>query len=81
MQPTVLSLLCTVAMVFTVWLILPIFFLGPLAIYFGWKSFKQVSTGLPAPSPGRRLLALTPMLLAIVTMAGMITVVNVGYRA
>ncbi|GAB3378026.1 hypothetical protein [Massilia agri] len=77
----VLSLLCSVALVFTVWLILPIFILGPLGIYFGWKSFRQASTRLPTPSPGRRLLALTPMLLAIVTMVGMIAVVNVGYRA
>ncbi len=77
----VLSLLCSIAMVFTVWLILPIFLLGPLGIYFGWKSYRQVSTRTPAPGPGRRLLALTPLLLAIVTMFGMIAAVNVGYRA
>ena len=77
----VLSLLCSVALVFTVWLILPIFILGPLGIYFGWKSFRQASARRPTPSTGRRLLALAPMLLAIVTMVGMIAVVNVGYRA
>jgi len=81
MHMALLSLFCSVAMVFTVWLILPILVFGPLGIYFGWKSFRQVSKRLPTPSPGRRLLALAPMLLAIVTMVGMITVINVGYRA
>lgn len=81
MHMAALSLLCSFAMVFTVWLILPIFILGPLGVYFGWKSFRHASMRLPTPSPGRRLLALGPMLLAIVTMVGMIAVVNVGYRA
>lgn len=76
-----LSLLCSFLAVFTVWLILPIFIFGPLAIYFGWKSYKRARTRLPQMSLGRRLLALAPMLIAIATMPGTIMIISTGYRA
>lgn len=76
-----LSLLFSFLAVLTVWLILPVFIFGPLAIYFGWKSYRQARVDLPQMRLHRRLLALTPLLIAIVTMPGMMMVVSSGYRA
>ena len=78
---TALSLLCSFLAVFTLWLILPIFIFGPLAIYFGWKSYKRARARAPQMSLGRRLLALTPMLIAIATMPCAMMIISTGYRA
>ena len=76
-----LSLLCSFLVLVTCWLLLPIFILGPLAIYFGWKSYKQTRARVPQLDPARRLLALTPMFIAIATMPATIFFVNATYRA
>lgn len=76
-----LFLLFSFLAVLTVWLILPIFIFRPLAIYFGWKSCKQARVHLPQMRVHRRLLALAPLLIATVTMPGMMVVVSSGYRA
>jgi len=77
----ILSLLFSVLTIWTGWLLLPMFLFGPLAIYLGWKSYKQTRTRTPLMGPGRRLLALAPMLIAIAAIPGAFVFLNATYRA
>ncbi len=76
-----LSLLCSLLTVWTSWLVLPLFVFGPLAIYLGWKSYKQASAHLPRMKPERRLVALAPMLIGIAAIPGALVFLNATYRA
>jgi len=81
MQMAVLSLLCSLLTVWTGWLLLPMFVFGPLAIYLGWKSYKQARARAPLMGAGRRVLALMPMLIGITAIPGALAFLNVTYRA
>jgi hypothetical protein len=81
MVMALLSLLCSFFLFLTWWLVLPILVLGPLSIYFAFKSYKQAMARFPGGGIGVRLLALTPMFTAIATFPLMVIFFNNQYQA
>jgi len=76
-----LSLLCSLLLFLTAWTGVSILILGPLSIYCGWKSYKQKRARAISLGGGARLLALTPMLIAIAAIPLALIFVGATYRA
>jgi len=76
-----LSLMCSLLVFLTSWAVLPIFVFIPLAIWCGWRSYRQAAARHPAPGMGRRLLALVPLGVAIATIPLVVLFFQHGYRA
>jgi hypothetical protein len=60
-----LSLACSVSLFLTGWTMLSFFIFGPLGIYLGWKSYQRSRARARPFGIGRRLVALTPLFIAI----------------
>ena len=75
-----LSLFCSMLTFVTSWLVLPILLFCPLALFFGAKSYKEVSLLFPK-SIIAKLLATTPMVIALVVVPLSLIFINQNYQA
>lgn len=57
------------------------FFFGPLSLYFGWKSYRQTAERVSQMGLSMRLLALTPLVIAIATIPLTLMFMQAAYRA
>lgn len=76
-----LSLACSLLLFLTGWTVLSFFIFGPLGIYFAWRSYRRTRTLLRPFSTGRRLLALTPLFIAIAVIPLTLMFISATYRA
>ena len=67
-----LSLLLSVMSVLTLWLIIPVFVLPPLAFFIGYKAYRA--------SRSRKLLSCVPMAVAVAAFFLDVYILSVGYR-
>lgn len=75
------SLLCSVAMVLTCWLFLPILVLLPLALFFGFRFYRKVVARFRGSRILARVAGTVPMALALATLWMITELLSEGYRA
>lgn len=73
-----LSLSCSILIFLTIWLIVPMFVLGPLGVWFGWKAYRQAALH---GSLALRVLAIVLMFVAIASVCIAMELIRTGYRA
>lgn len=74
-----LSLVLTFLSVLTLWLVVPMFILPPLAFYCGLRSWR--ASRLRQRGVIGKVLAVLPMVLAIAALPLDLYLLNTGYRA
>jgi len=76
-----LSLALSVLSLLTVWMMVTVFILPPLAFYTGYKAY-QARRRRPGPrSVIRTLVSALPMVLSVAVFALILTMINTGYQA
>jgi hypothetical protein len=75
------SLACSLLLFMTGWTGLSFFILGPFGIYFAWRSYQRTRALIRPFSAARRLLALTPLFIAIAVIPLTLMLVSATYRA
>lgn len=76
-----ISLALSALTVLTLWLVLPLFLLPPIAAYLGWKSYRGSVRRDPVLGALRRMRALVPLVVAVLVFGWGFWLLTTQYRA
>ncbi len=77
----VISVFISLLSIATLWLIIPIFILPPLAFFIGLKAHRRFKADNPTPSSLAEFLSLAPMFFAIAAFVFDFYILATGYKA
>ncbi len=75
-----ISIALSLLSVLTIWLVIPIFILPPLAFYFGLKAHRRFQANNPTPTSLAEFLSLAPIFLSVAAFLFGVYLITTGYR-